>query len=121
MENVCDDFGGYTQFNHRKSMPELQQVPLEYRKSMPDVINAYRKVDYRKSMPDIQHGYHKSRYDYKVDDVSDHRKSLPELKSAFCSPVNTKAAILPGKPIGTRERCVISQQDELDVVICLYY
>ncbi|EFA11200.1 LIM and calponin homology domains-containing protein 1 isoform X1 [Tribolium castaneum] len=110
-ENIFDDMYYQDGVNYRKSMPELQHVPLEYRKSLPDVPNAYSvyrpvpelDVQYRKSMPDIQHAYHKSvpEYHKSVSENLDHRKSMPDIqRSAFKSPPPVKKQpIMPGKPI----------------------
>ncbi|KAH0816731.1 hypothetical protein MTP99_019512 [Tenebrio molitor] len=112
-ENLFDDvYSPYQDgVNYRKSMPELQHVPLEYRKSLPDVPNAYNvyrpvpesEVQYRKSMSDIQHAYHKSvpEYHKSAENSLDHRKSMPDIqRSAFKSPPPVKKQpILPGKPI----------------------
>ncbi|RZC35934.1 LIM and calponin -likey domains-containing protein 1 [Asbolus verrucosus] len=112
-ENIFDEMYSPYQdgVNYRKSMPELQHIPLEYRKSLTDVPNAYNvyrsvelDVQYRKSMPDIQHAYHKSIPEYHkptADNSLDHRKSMPDIeRSAFKSPPPVKRQpILPGKPI----------------------
>ncbi|KAJ8975976.1 hypothetical protein NQ317_000680 [Molorchus minor] len=129
LENICDEIYPCYPDNtvdYRKSMPELQNVPLDYRKSVPDIPSnyVYKKsipdvdLPYRKSMPNIQHAYQKSLPEHhKVDRTvsndndlripSDHRKSMPELQhdmhnSAFKSPpaVN-RQPIMPGKPLRT--------------------
>lgn len=121
LENICDNLETYSQpankINYRKSMPELQCISKEYRKSVMDVPNVHKRKDinslqYRKSMPDIQHAYYKSTNEYQnaVTENSlglylNNRKSMPELesscqKSAFCSPsVMNRQPILSGKPI----------------------
>lgn len=109
-ENIFDDMysSSYQDgINYRKSMPELQHIPLDYRKSMPDVPNAYYRpvpeldLQYRKSMPNIQHAYHKSVPEYHKPVDMDHRKSMPDIqRSAFKSPPPLKKQpIMPGKPI----------------------
>lgn len=103
-------------------MPELQNVPIEYRKSVPDVPSyVYKKsipdvdLQYRKSMPNIQHAYQKLSPEHHRIDRSlsidsdlrvplDHRKSMPELQhdmhhSAFKSPPINRQPIMPGKPL----------------------
>lgn len=97
-------------------MPELQNVTIEYRKSVPDVPSyVYKKsipdvdLQYRKSMPNIQHAYQKlcpehHRVDSDLKVPLDHRKSMPELQhdmhhSAFKSPPVNRQPIMPGKPL----------------------
>lgn len=118
LENICDNLEATNHLNYRKSMPELQCISKEYRKSGLETSNTNKRKDlsslqYRKSMPDIQHAYYKSTNDYQ-NSVSENslglfgnnRKSLPELesscqKSAFCSPSSlNRQPILSGKPIG---------------------
>lgn len=116
LENICDNLSLFTDnINYRKSMPELQHVPKDYRKSIPDAPIAYKKRDpamqYRKSMPDIQHAYFKSTAEYQksvpentIGLYANNRKSMPELKteyqkSAFYSPAVNRQPIMPGKPI----------------------
>lgn len=122
LENICDVdgySGGYNDnVDYRKSMPELQHIPMEYRKSLPDVPS-YKpapEIDfhYRKSMPDIQHAYNRSVSDYcnninQPDNRSrliDHRKSMPELQQemhrvGFRSPppIIRQQPIMPAKPL----------------------
>ncbi|CAH0562651.1 unnamed protein product [Brassicogethes aeneus] len=104
LENICDE--SYPGVDYRKSMPELQQIPLEYRKSVPDVPNVYRSIpdldvqyNTRQSMPDIQHMPAPEQL------LMGNRKSMPELqldmdvhRSAFKTPTY-RQPILPGKPI----------------------
>uniref|UniRef100_V5GIF7 LIM zinc-binding domain-containing protein n=1 Tax=Anoplophora glabripennis TaxID=217634 RepID=V5GIF7_ANOGL len=126
LENICDEiypcYPPDSTVDYRKSMPELQNVPLEYRKSVPDVPSyVYKKsipdidLQYRKSMPNIQHAYQKLSPDHHRIDRSmsidsdlrvplDHRKSMPELQhdmhhSAFKSPPPNRQPIMPGKPL----------------------
>lgn len=81
-------------------MPDLQRVPVEFRKSISDVPSAYyentEQIRYRQSTPDIQHAYQISAPEQRgfVGNnllAIDHRKSMPELqhdarRSAFISP-----------------------------------
>ncbi|KAJ8917972.1 hypothetical protein NQ315_002668 [Exocentrus adspersus] len=125
LENICDEvYSCYPEniVNYRKSMPELQNVPLEYGKSVSEVPNyMYRKsipeadLQHRKSMPNIQHVYQNSSSEHDRIDRSlsmdndlkaplDYRQSMPELQhdiqhSAFKSPPINKQAIMPGKPL----------------------
>ncbi|KAK9723236.1 LIM domain [Popillia japonica] len=132
LENICD-VSGYSGYNdsvgYRKSMPELQHIPIEYRKSLPDVPN-YKpapEIDfqYRKSMPDIQHAYTRSMTDYCNNigqpDVRsrliDHRKSMPELqqemqRTGFRSPppIVRQQPIIPAKPL----RVLTTEQQDKD-------
>lgn len=117
LENICDSLDTGNNMNYRKSMPELQCISKEYRKSGLDTQNASKRKDlsslqYRKSMPNIQHAYYKSTTEYQnsasentLGMFVNNRKSMPELesncqKSAFCSPsVLNRQPILSGKPI----------------------
>lgn len=121
LENICDNLNA--PYNdgliYRKSMPELQHIPPEYRKSMPDVPN-YKKKDqpinlqYRKSVPDIQQAYYKSTSEYQKSLPDNNigmlvsRKSMPELKteyqkSAFYPPMVNRQPIMPGKPLRPKD------------------
>ncbi|KAF7268509.1 hypothetical protein GWI33_018387 [Rhynchophorus ferrugineus] len=96
LENICDDiYNPYTKSDYRKSMPELQKIPVEFRKSISDVPSAYyentEQYQYRQSMPDIQHAYQSTGFASNNLLAIDHRKSMPELqhetiRSAFISP-----------------------------------
>lgn len=143
LENVCDVDGypGYSDnVNYRKSMPELQHIPIEYRKSLPDVPN-YKpsqeiEFQYRKSMPNIQNAYGRSTSDYCNNmnqnnnraRLIDHRKSMPELQQemqhGFRSPppIVRQQPIMPAKPL----RVMTKEQRDKDRLVlnlpcwCLY-
>lgn len=114
-------------------MPELQHVPLEYRKSLTDVPNAYSNIyrpvvpeldaQYRKSMPDMQNPYQqKTVSNAEIKIPADHRKSMPDIqRSAFKSPPpNAKRQpIMPGKPLrplnkDTKDRFLMFKQPMTD-------
>lgn len=112
LDNICDTYEADAGINYRKSMPELQLV--SNCKTISDIV-IMDQHQYRKSMPDIQQAYYKMTTDYKktvpennIDVVSlQHRKSLPELKSdfqrsAFYSPqMRYWQPIMPEKPLRT--------------------
>ncbi|XP_060515801.1 uncharacterized protein LOC132695522 isoform X2 [Cylas formicarius] len=117
LENICDDYHTYVNTDYRKSMPELQHLPLEFRKSIGDVTSAYyersEEIHYRKSMPDIQHAYHASadRRTLITNNLPaiDHRKSMPELqhdarRSAFISPPPVNRQPIMPKPLRTQPK-----------------
>lgn len=136
LENICDDiYPNYQQeyTDYRKSMPELQHIPLDYRKSIQETPNSYYKrsdindidLQYRKSMPDIQQQYHKTPIKENVQKLNeinvpiDHRKSMPELqqeihhRSAFKSPpppIN-RQPIMPGKPLRAKDSINFNQDN----------
>lgn len=137
LENICDDiYPTYQQpeyTDYRKSMPELQHIPLDYRKPIQETPSNYYKrrdindidLQYRKSMPDIQQPYHKSPIKENVQKLNeinvpvDHRKSMPELqqqemhRSAFKSPPPTapvnRQPIMPGKPLRAKDSVNFNQ------------
>ncbi|XP_030756556.1 spindle pole body component 110 [Sitophilus oryzae] len=95
LENICDDIYPSYNSDYRKSMPELQHVNVEYRKSISDVPSAYYEnsdqLPYRQSMPDIQHAYQSTGFVSNNLLAIDHRKSMPDLqqeskRSAFIAP-----------------------------------
>lgn len=127
LENICDnvDYPQYT--DYRKSMPELQHLPNDFRKSVPDVPSYVpppnHDLQYHKSMPDIQRAYNKSLNEYKnvMPEnnllMIDQQKSLPELqhdnihRNHFRAPHSMqRQPIMPGKPI----RPLKEQRDSKD-------
>lgn len=117
LENICDDiYPTYANTDYRKSMPDLQHMPFEFRKSISDVPSAYYEnsepVHYRKSTTDIQHSYQSSVPEQRGFSNNlltiDHRKSMPELqhdarRSAFISPppINRQPIMPSTKPLRT--------------------
>lgn len=114
LENICDNVENCPQYlDYRKSMPELQHMSNNFRKSMPDVPsyisppNNYN-LQYHKSMPDIQRAYNKSADYHNIPSecnliVMEHQNSMPELqhelqRNIYRSSIN-KQPIMPGKPL----------------------
>lgn len=119
LENICDNVdNNYQQYSdYRKSMPELQHLPNDIRKSMTDEPNyiaspSHYELQYHKSMPDIQRSFNKSVNEY--SNISpqnnllmiDHQKSMPELqidihRNNFRSTAQSipRQPIMPGKPL----------------------
>ncbi|CAG9759474.1 unnamed protein product [Ceutorhynchus assimilis] len=117
LENICDDiYPIYANTDYRKSLPDLQHLPLDYRRSIGDVPSGYYKntdqIRYGQSTPNIQHAFQTSMPEQRNFFSSNnlvgisHRKPIPELqhdarRSAFISPLpNDRRLIKPSvKPI----------------------
>ncbi|XP_066248867.1 LIM domain only protein 7 [Euwallacea similis] len=94
LENICDDsYANYANISYRKSLPDLQQMPVEFRQSMGDVPSAYSErsqYSYQTSNPSINSSEHNFASNNLLTICN--RKSMPELQhvsknSAFMAPV----------------------------------